>query len=85
MRHRYGTTLVVCVLAWSTVGTASAASASGREPVRAQIFATNNTAIISDPPVIAKCAGESLPEGETVRVRLVQADAEARKVSFERA
>ena len=40
---------------------------------------------LTDPPVIAKCAGESLPEGETVRVRLVQADAEARKVSFERA
>ena len=40
---------------------------------------------LTDPPVIAKCAGEDLPEGETVRVRLVQADAEARKVSFERA
>ncbi|MPZ83975.1 MAG: RNB domain-containing ribonuclease [Actinophytocola sp.] len=40
---------------------------------------------LTDPPVIAKCAGEDLPEGETVRVRLVLADAEARKVSFERA
>jgi exoribonuclease R len=40
---------------------------------------------LNDPPVIAKCAGENLPEGDTVRVRLVQADAEARKVKFERA
>ncbi|HEY7597185.1 MAG TPA: RNB domain-containing ribonuclease [Actinophytocola sp.] len=40
---------------------------------------------LTDPPVIAKCGGENLPEGETVRVRLVRADARARKVSFERA
>ncbi len=40
---------------------------------------------LTDPPVIAKCAGDNLPEGETVRVRLVQADAVARKVTFERA
>jgi exoribonuclease R len=39
---------------------------------------------LTDPPVIAKCAGEDLPEGETVRVRLVLADADARKVTFER-
>jgi exoribonuclease R len=38
---------------------------------------------LSDPPVIAKCAGAHLPEGETVRVRLTQADADARKVVFE--
>jgi exoribonuclease R len=37
---------------------------------------------LPDPPVIAKCAAEDLPEGETVRVRLVQADAQARKVTF---
>ncbi|MGH8965531.1 MAG: RNB domain-containing ribonuclease, partial [Actinomycetes bacterium] len=40
---------------------------------------------LHEPPVIAKCAGDNLPEGETVRVRLTQADADARKVVFERA
>lgn len=46
-----------------------------------------NTAdvFLPDPPVIAKCAGGNLPEGATVRVRLTQADADARKVVFERA
>ncbi|HEX2133302.1 MAG TPA: RNB domain-containing ribonuclease [Actinophytocola sp.] len=40
---------------------------------------------VADPPVIAKCANDGdLPEGETVRVRVVRADAEARKVTFER-
>jgi exoribonuclease R len=34
--------------------------------------------------VIAKCEGGALPEGETIRVRVVQADAEKRKVTFER-
>lgn len=49
--------------------------------------AEGNTAevFLTDPPVLAKCANADLPEGETVRVRLVQADAEARKVTFERA
>lgn len=40
---------------------------------------------LPDPPVIAKCVGADIPEGETVRVRLSQADADARKVVFERA
>ena len=40
---------------------------------------------LTEPPVIAKCGGENLPEGETVRVRLTQADAQTRKVTFERA
>lgn len=40
---------------------------------------------LPDPPVIAKCVGGNLPEGETVRVRLTQADAKTRKVVFERA
>lgn len=46
-----------------------------------------NTAdvFLPDPPVIAKCANGDLPEGGTVRVRLTQADAVARKVVFERA
>jgi exoribonuclease R len=39
---------------------------------------------LTDPPVISKCVGGNLPEGETVRVRLTQADADARKVVFER-
>jgi VacB/RNase II family 3'-5' exoribonuclease len=40
---------------------------------------------ITDPPVIAKCAGDGLPEGGRIRVRLIAADAAARKVTFERA
>nr|WP_143229933.1 RNB domain-containing ribonuclease [Actinophytocola xanthii] len=40
--------------------------------------------LLGDPPVIGKCAGEGLPEGERVRVRLVEADTEARTVAFER-
>lgn len=39
---------------------------------------------MTDPPVIAKCAGgEGLPEGDTVRVRLARVDERAREVSFE--
>ncbi|GAB3446869.1 RNB domain-containing ribonuclease [Actinophytocola sediminis] len=39
---------------------------------------------LTDPPVIAKCAGgDNLPEGDTVRVRLVRADELARVVAFE--
>jgi exoribonuclease R len=45
----------------------------------------NADVFLPDPPVIAKCVGGNLPEGETVRVRLTQADAKARKVVFERA
>lgn len=40
---------------------------------------------MTDPPVIAKCVGADLPEGDTIRVRLTKADADARKVVFERA
>ena len=45
----------------------------------------NKTAevFLTEPPVIAKCVGQSLPEGETVRVRLLSADADQRKVTFE--
>lgn len=39
---------------------------------------------LTDPPVIAKCEGDGLPEGERIRVRLVSADATTRKVAFER-
>ncbi|KAA2263859.1 RNB domain-containing ribonuclease [Solihabitans fulvus] len=37
------------------------------------------------PPVMARCAGAGLPEGERIRVRLVEADEARRKVSFTRA
>jgi exoribonuclease R len=39
---------------------------------------------LPDPPVIARCEGDGLPEGGRIRVRLVHADADARKVTFER-
>jgi exoribonuclease R len=39
---------------------------------------------VTEPPVIAKCGGDGLPEGERIRVRLVEADAQKRKVTFER-
>jgi exoribonuclease R len=48
------------------------------EPSRAEI-------LIEDPPVIARCAGEGLPEGERITVRLTAVDADKRKISFERA
>jgi VacB/RNase II family 3'-5' exoribonuclease len=40
---------------------------------------------LSDPPVIAKCEGDTFPESGKVRVRLVNVDAAARKVTFARA
>jgi exoribonuclease R len=39
---------------------------------------------LPEPPVIARCEGDGLPDGGRIRVRLVQADAAARKVTFER-
>ncbi|MCU1686117.1 MAG: ribonuclease [Amycolatopsis sp.] len=41
--------------------------------------------LVENPPVMAKCAGERLPEGERIVVRLTAVDVERRKVSFERA
>jgi hypothetical protein len=38
---------------------------------------------VADPPVVARCVGDDLPEGERITVRLVEADAERRKVTFE--
>jgi hypothetical protein len=51
MAHRSVTTLVVCVLLSPLAATGTATAEAPRHPghVRAQIFATNNTAIISDP------------------------------------
>jgi VacB/RNase II family 3'-5' exoribonuclease len=37
---------------------------------------------ITDPPTMARCTGDGLPEGGRVRVRLVEADPTARKVTF---
>ncbi|MFI9011210.1 RNB domain-containing ribonuclease [Actinosynnema sp. NPDC053489] len=39
---------------------------------------------IPQPPVMSRCTGEDLPEGERIGVRLVEADPERRKVVFER-
>ncbi|MFE2751382.1 RNB domain-containing ribonuclease [Actinosynnema sp. NPDC059335] len=39
---------------------------------------------VAQPPVMGRCTGEDLPEGERVVVRLVEADPERRKVVFER-
>ncbi|WP_189259327.1 RNB domain-containing ribonuclease [Lentzea flava] len=40
---------------------------------------------VSAPPVLAKCSGRQLPEGERIRVRLAEADPVERRVRFERA
>ncbi len=41
--------------------------------------------LVEDPPVMSKCTGEKLPEGERIRVRLTAVDVDKRKLSFERA
>jgi VacB/RNase II family 3'-5' exoribonuclease len=41
--------------------------------------------LVEDPPVMAKCSGVRLPEGERLSVRLTAVDVEKRKVAFERA
>ncbi len=41
--------------------------------------------LVEDPPVMSKCTGEKLPEGERIRVRLTSVDVDKRKLSFERA
>jgi exoribonuclease R len=40
---------------------------------------------VADPPVLARCAGAELPEGERIVVRLVEADVDRRRVTFEAA
>jgi exoribonuclease R len=37
---------------------------------------------VADPPVVSKCVGDELPEGERIEVRLVEADTQRRKVMF---
>ncbi|WP_157529748.1 RNB domain-containing ribonuclease [Nocardia sp. NRRL S-836] len=43
---------------------------------------TEADVFVSSPPVLAKCAGKRLPEGERVRVRLAEADPTTRRVRF---
>jgi exoribonuclease R len=38
---------------------------------------------VSAPPILAKCSGKKLPEGESIRVRLAEADPAERRVRFE--
>jgi exoribonuclease R len=40
---------------------------------------------VADPPVVAHCTGDDLPEGEHITVRLTEADVPRRKVTFARA
>ncbi|NUT99113.1 MAG: RNB domain-containing ribonuclease [Saccharothrix sp.] len=39
---------------------------------------------VAHPPVMGRCSGEDLPEGERIKVRLTEADPEHRKVAFTR-
>jgi exoribonuclease R len=41
--------------------------------------------LVENPPVMGRCAGANLPEGERITVRLTAVDVDKRKVSFERA
>ena len=38
---------------------------------------------VADPPVVSRCVGDDLPEGERIVVRLVEADVGRRRVTFE--
>ncbi|MFD4670707.1 RNB domain-containing ribonuclease [Lentzea sp. NPDC058450] len=40
---------------------------------------------VTEPPVLAKCTGKHIPEGERITVRLAEADPATRKVRFEKA
>ena len=37
---------------------------------------------VADPPVVSRCVGDDLPEGERIEVRLAEADVVRRKVTF---
>lgn len=50
--------------------------ADGEDPAAGEIF-------VADPPVIARCTGDELVEGQPVRVRLAEADPQLRRVTFE--
>jgi exoribonuclease R len=69
------------VEAWmlaGSVGSTFEAVVLRAEEARAEI-------LVENPPVMGKCAGANLPEGERITVRLTAVDVEKRKVSFERA
>jgi exoribonuclease R len=38
---------------------------------------------VADPPVLARCVGDALPEGELIRVRLAEVNPRRRLVVFE--
>jgi exoribonuclease R len=54
------------------------------EAVVLRADANDADVFVAHPPVMGRCTGENLPEGERVAVRLVEADPERRKVVFER-
>ncbi|WP_026424656.1 RNB domain-containing ribonuclease [Actinokineospora inagensis] len=47
--------------------------------------ATTAEIFVATPPVLARCAGEGLKEGQTIRVRLTATDPDRRRVTFEHA
>lgn len=54
------------------------------EAVVLRADANDADVFVAHPPVMGRCTGENLPEGERIAVRLVEADPERRKVVFER-
>ncbi|HEY2696400.1 MAG TPA: RNB domain-containing ribonuclease [Pseudonocardiaceae bacterium] len=46
--------------------------------------ARSGEVFVVEPPVVARCAGDNMPEGRQIHVRLVEADPAKRKVGFER-
>src|SRR5262249_33457610 len=46
--------------------------------------ARSGEVFVVEPPVVARCAGDNMPEGKQIQVRLVEADPAKRKVGFER-
>jgi exoribonuclease R len=64
----------------------SLASRLGEEFAATVLRVPNGSAgevFVADPPVIARCTGTGLGEGQQVRVRLVEADPTRRDVAFE--
>jgi exoribonuclease R len=47
--------------------------------------ARSGEVFVVEPPVVARCVGDNLPEGQQIQVRLVEADPARRKVNFEAA
>ncbi|MDQ4491066.1 RNB domain-containing ribonuclease [Sinomonas sp. ASV486] len=68
-------------IASSQNGTQGAVSAGGQHPQQSMPFGTVQ---LSEPPVTARCEGE-MESGTMIRVRLVEADIQKRRIRFERA